>query len=419
MMRFAKIFFMCWLFNLLAPLFGRSQNITINGSGRKITINSPGKPGIPIINAPPSEPPPTPLPPTQILMSSLGGLTRTSGATYSGGKITMVGNGTNVSVRAYHNQNLYPAYHKEEAYIKIVAKSSGNVKFGIGSGITSYGALAMIDQAGLITVPQYPGSTTYTPHLTDPGTDPINMNVGDTIHLTMEKTGKFFLVTATNLTQSKTYTNDPLRLTYFIGKPTIVCEKGTIEVLSWQYSRPGTDPKWAVFGDSFVGDGNDNPNKKWVEWLKDHITVDSIYISGRGGETSSQLLSDRFATELGWLTPQYVIISEGTNDPSSSITTATYQSNMLNMIAQVEAAGAIPILVTITRRTDINNSTFINTVNPWIRGLGKRYVDMNAATCTGEVNQIGGMFTADGVHPTAAGYEAMWNRMLTDLADLL
>jgi lysophospholipase L1-like esterase len=412
MSRFAKILFMKWLFILLLPAFVACQEkVKINASGRQVTINRPGHSGIHINNGinTHSET-------VEIFNGSTLSLSGT-GVVRSGGVITIPGaaSASNVSRKAYYPTLVNPAFMTVEADIKVTASSSGNIKFGIGNAKTLYGSLAMIDQAGALTVPKWTGSTSYTSG-TFSGTSTVVPIVGETYHMKVVKESMYFTVTISHGVDTFSYTNYPTKGSLFFGGPGVVCEYGTIEVTNFVYSRPNTDPVWAVFGDSFVSDGNDTPNKKWVEWLRDHLGYgyDSMYVSGFGGENSTELLA-RFPTEVGWITPQYVIISIGTND----LNTATYQSNLTSMIATVEAAGAIPILVTVTRRTDVSNASFITTINPWIRGLGKRYVDMNAAVCTGETTQIGGMFEADGVHPTATGYEAMWDRMLIDLADLL
>lgn len=401
---------------LLLPILGSCQRVVINAPGTPVTVNASGIPGI-RINHGAVIPPPAPVGTVEIFNGSTLSLSGT-GVVRNSGVITIPGAAvsTNVSRKAYFPTLVNPAYVTIEADIKVTAASSGNIRFGIGCGKTLYGALAMLDQSGNLDIDKWAGGTFTVGATGFSAISTIVPTVGQTYHMKVTKESMYFTVTITHGSDTYTYTNYPSKGSYFFGGPAVVCEYGTIEVTNFQYSRPNTDPVWAVFGDSFVSDGNNTPNKKWVEWLRDYlgVTYADMYVSGMGGETSTQLLA-RFSTELGWITPQYVLISIGTNDNN----VATYESNLNTLISQVEAAGSIPIIVTITRRTDVSNATFIQSVNPYIRGLGKRYVDMNAATCTGEINQIPGMFTTDKVHPTATGYETMWNRLHSDQSDIL
>ena len=60
---------------------------------------------------------------------------------------------------------------------------------------------------------------------------------------------------------------------------------------------------------------------------------------------------------------------------SLSLTVATFKMNLLELIGRVEENGSIPVLVTIPRRYDTDNTAFITEANAWIKSLGYWYID--------------------------------------------
>ena len=193
------------------------------------------------------------------------------------------------------------------------------------------------------------------------------------------------------------------------GYPSVFCQSGQIEVID-AYLRDSTfkSPITLCVGDSFIEGWGivNNLNKRYIA-LMQQVTNGNVYIAGRGGETTSSLLS-RFSTELEKIDSNYVLLAIGTNDNILS----TYTANMNNIIAKIKTSGRIPILVTITPRSGYP----IIEMNNYIRNSGELYVDMNKAVNNGSETIWNPLYVnSDNVHPNLSGNEAMFKRLLFDL----
>ena len=94
----------------------------------------------------------------------------------------------------------------------------------------------------------------------------------------------------------------------------------------------------------------------------------------------------------------------GSND-SLSLTVATFKMNLLELIGRVEENGSIPVLVTIPRRYDTDNTTFITEVNAWIKSLGYWYIDEYALLPADRL-------LSDTIHPNAEGHDLILSNLL-------
>ena len=130
---------------------------------------------------------------------------------------------------------------------------------------------------------------------------------------------------------------------------------------AWNFYNDGSHPNWvgsfaiADFAVRRLGYNRLNQGKhvllgdSWFsqnsvfERLKNRLPRASISNKGNGGNTSKNLLS-RFDADVRWQNPNYVWIMTGTNDYWQSINTATYKSNMRQLINKVRSIGATPIV---------------------------------------------------------------------------
>ena len=143
-------------------------------------------------------------------------------------------------------------------------------------------------------------------------------------------------------------------------------------------------------------------------------------VVGRGisGQTTPQMLG-RFGQDVLALRPATVVILAGTNDIAGN--TGPYDPEATRgcigeMVAQARAAGARVILCSVLPahaypwRPGIRPGAPIAELNIWIQGLaaatGSPFVDFFPVLS----DDTGGMrpeYSADGVHPNAAGYAVM------------
>lgn len=180
------------------------------------------------------------------------------------------------------------------------------------------------------------------------------------------------------------------------------------------YSTGKKYPKLAIFGDSFIENSSRVWDASYARRLFDLLNGD-CYLSGQGGGNTSNLLQ-RLPLELGTCFPKYVILSIGSNDNNVD----TFKENLQKCIELVESINAIPILITVPRRTNNDNLSFINSVNPWIKSLNYNYIDIAMALSTGNGTTLDTTkINNDGVHPNEKGALSIIKWIETNLPELI
>lgn len=139
---------------------------------------------------------------------------------------------------------------------------------------------------------------------------------------------------------------------------------------------------------------------------------------GISGQTTAQMLL-RFRQDVIELKPAAVVILAGTNDIAGNTGVATQamiEGNLQSMAELARAHGIRVVLASVLPVTDypwrhgVQPADKVRNLNGWIRGYARRsgatYLDYWSALA----NAQGGMdarLSADGVHPTPAGYAVM------------
>ncbi|WP_417909722.1 SGNH/GDSL hydrolase family protein [Candidatus Electronema sp. PJ] len=157
------------------------------------------------------------------------------------------------------------------------------------------------------------------------------------------------------------------------------------------------------FGDSITAGYKNNRKIAYPTYLQDLVdsTKKSLVVinAGKGGENTFQGLS-RFDKVLADSQPKYVIIMEGANDVVERLSPSATSFNLQNMAQKAKAAGAVPIMSTITPNS---NSDFApENYNPEIvtaaANAGFTLVDTYSRVITEWKN-----INTDGLHPNARG----------------
>lgn len=189
------------------------------------------------------------------------------------------------------------------------------------------------------------------------------------------------------------------------------------------YSNCPQYAKLAIVGDSYVENQSRSKAAGWVRLLEDKIGSENLFISGQGGGNANALLT-KLPIELNLCRPKYVILHTGTNDAGTGTETQinTYKERLLQLIDMVKAVNAIPILMTTPRIQNGSNDdlNFITTINPWIKSLGYKYVDIAYCLSTGDgVTMDTNRMRPDLVHPNHLGAEAILNWVENNLHMIL
>lgn len=185
----------------------------------------------------------------------------------------------------------------------------------------------------------------------------------------------------------------------------------------FQYSDNSQYPEVAVLGDSYVENFSRSNISGWVRLFEEKIGKENIFVAGMGGARTTELLL-LAPQELMLCRPQYVVLNVGTND--SNIATDTFKENLLALVEMIKSIDAIPVLTTAPRRGDTDNSTWMGVINPWIKSLGYKYIDLAMALSTGDgMTQDTTRYRPDGVHPNSKGAQAILNYIELNLPELM
>lgn len=184
------------------------------------------------------------------------------------------------------------------------------------------------------------------------------------------------------------------------------------------YSLQPYECRLLIIGDSFVEGAATfaQHEQRYCIKMKEKLNG-SCAISGFGGATTGQVKEfyEKYCTSL--FKPDYVLIACGTNNTEYR----RWLQDQQGLIAAIKANGSIPILVTITRRLDSDNLSFIQQANNWIRNESNElYIDINYVTTLNNdcVTQNEALFCADKVHPLASTHELIFQRALLDVPEL-
>ena len=159
-----------------------------------------------------------------------------------------------------------------------------------------------------------------------------------------------------------------------------------------------------LIGDSFVenASGELESEYAYAYRLREKLG-EKLIASGRGGATTTAL-KNKYTTDFLAAKAKYTVLQIGSND-SLSLTVDTFKANLLELIGRVEENGSIPVLVTIPRRYDADNTAFITEANAWIKSLGYWYIDEYALLPADRLLN-------DTIHPNAEGHDLILSNLL-------
>lgn len=148
----------------------------------------------------------------------------------------------------------------------------------------------------------------------------------------------------------------------------------------------------------------------WAQFLSDQAIL-YFRNAGVGGDTSAGVLA-RLHPDVIAYSPAVAVVSVGTNDIASSVSLASYASNISEIVQELRRVGIIPVLGTIPPRNDTTSAEdtlnkLTEQYNFWLRMFASRagisLVDYHKVL----VNPVTGGFVkdnfADGVHPNSVG----------------
>ena len=233
---------------------------------------------------------------------------------------------------------------------------------------------------------------------------------GETYYAEIIKTGTlssvFTLKCISTTGKTFSYTNDQLnnKLRGW-GGVAFASAGGVFELVNMtQKAQSEAECEVLLIGDSFVENASGELLSEYAYAYKLREKLgEKLIASGRGGATTTAL-KNKYTTDFLAAKAKYTVLQIGSND-SLSLSVDTFKMNLLELIGRVEENGSIPVLVTIPRRYDTDNTAFITEVNAWIKSLGYLYIDEYALLSADRLLN-------DTIHPNAEGHDLILSNLL-------
>jgi acyl-CoA thioesterase I len=214
--------------------------------------------------------------------------------------------------------------------------------------------------------------------------------------------------------------------------------------MTWEDQEMGrTGPIVICFGDSLTA-GFQSPNRgnpqgrstPYGDLLQGLMgSTVQVRVSGICGEVTGEMVL-RFRRDVLDQRPGYVAILGGTNDLGWNAAPGEIMRNLIRMYEQAQAAGAVPIPITVPSiRVDgapdsenghawlaghlVRRQQLNDLIRAYAHAKGIACVDLFAATVDPDTLQLASAYSNDGIHLTTAGYRVFAERVAQLLSPLL
>ena len=180
--------------------------------------------------------------------------------------------------------------------------------------------------------------------------------------------------------------------------------------LNW-YSGSFSRRIW-LLGDSYIGFGH---AARWPYYLY-RDGYNNNLISGFPG-MPAEMAIEEFSRFVDRGAPEFVVWALGMNNADKDgVINDKYLKSTEEFLRICNERGITPVLATIPNVPDRDNSP----KNAWIRSLPYRYVDFARAVGSDKTPEwYPEMLSADRVHPSAKGAEALYMQVLCDFPEIM
>ena len=171
------------------------------------------------------------------------------------------------------------------------------------------------------------------------------------------------------------------------------------------YCLDGVNRDLWFFGDSYLD--------FWCQWVIGR-GLDNFYLDGHSGRTSARALAS-LKTDLSYAKPQRIVWLMGMNDPDGEEVNSSWITSY-HTLRDICLEKSIELILATVPNTPIRNHRCKNEI---VRSSGYRYLDIS--TAVGAETDIGwrdGLLSADRVHPSAEGAEAIARYILSALPEI-
>jgi len=195
-------------------------------------------------------------------------------------------------------------------------------------------------------------------------------------------------------------------------------EVGALQVLAGMRTEAETSSvlRVACMGNSIAANGNgpegDNPDLSFLRWAS-RLSAGCIRHAGSfsaDGASSSQILASQMAPVVASKPDACIIGPWVVNNPVLGVSFDRTAADVENAVLALRVAGIAPLLSLEPPAPDQERSAFVRQYNEWAQHFAARSgvpVADFFASLTGRNGDWAEGYSADGIHPTAAGARAM------------
>lgn len=254
-----------------------------------------------------------------------------------------------------------------------------------------------------------------------------------------QKTEKKLLLLLSN-TEGDLRTIAPRNITILTGAPYVSLKKGNIEVINISVSSSyNPKAKILITGHSYVGGDtvvgvsfNEKAGQqcKYASLIANAIGKNDVVVVGQGGEGLRDRYIQLAKKHIEWFCPDYVVFVLGFNDMQER-TADDYIERLTELCEFCETHKIKPVVecgaMSYKYDTDAKKE-WISKVNSWIRGGSIRFVDWAGNLTqndkiTADICNSGSIyeslpFNSDGVHPSLAGHQKIFECYQREMAEL-
>ena len=232
----------------------------------------------------------------------------------------------------------------------------------------------------------------------------------------------------------------PRNITILTGAPYVSLKKGNIEVINISVSSSyNPKAKILITGHSYVGGDtvvgvsfNEKAGQqcKYASLIANAIGKNDVVVVGQGGEGLRDRYIQLAKKHIEWFCPDYVVFVLGFNDMQER-TADDYIERLTELCEFCETHKIKPVVEcgAMSYKYDTDEKReWISKVNSWIRGGSIRFVDWAGNLTqndkiTADICNSGSIyeslpFNSDGVHPSLAGHQKIFECYQREMAEL-
>lgn len=202
------------------------------------------------------------------------------------------------------------------------------------------------------------------------------------------------------------------------GRPCIGTLAGTAHFEDVNWYTDDTTPKTLVYGDSITeGSGGTTAQSAYAGQLQ-AVSSNGLRFTGDGGAVAESGVR-YLQHDLNLFMPKYAVFYFGANNATSDLLRDNYLVDMPQFIAECEAMGVVPIIMTPTPDNTAGKQARLTAMRDAVVANGVEMIRSDLALGAPDGVTYNAGLMADSTHPNQSGHDALYARCLADQSDIV